>query len=120
VVESVEDIVRQAGEEIDDEPALEVVHADNFRVRDHFATGTNKSGVEIKDNVDEEDDVDDGIDHQERDIFRRLVLKGHVIGHHDGRVESEAKNDPVPEGLEGAVMQKDVRRCFRSLLAILW
>ena len=119
VVERVEDVVRQAGEEVDDEPALEVIHADDFGVGDHLAAGADERRVKVEDNVDEEDDVDDRVDDQQTDVLGRLVLEGHVVGHHDGRVEGEAEDDPVPQGLEGAVMQQDVRRRFRRLLTVL-
>ena len=119
MVERVEDVVRQAGEEVDDEPALEVIHADDFGVGDHLAAGADERRVKVEDNVDEEDDVDDRVDDQQTDVLGRLVLEGHVVGHHDGRVEGEAEDDPVPQGLEGAVMQQDVRRRFRRLLTVL-
>ena len=88
-------------------------------IGDNFAAGSDESGVEIEDDVDEEDDVDDRIDHQEADILGRLVLEGHVEGHHNGRVEGEEQDDVVPEGLEGAVMQQYVRRRLGRLLAVL-
>ncbi len=119
VVERVEDVVRQTGEQVDDEPALEVVHADDFGVGDDFAVGSDEGRVEIENDVDEEDDVDDRVDDQQTDVLRRLVLEGHVVGHHDGRVEGEAEDDPVPQGLKGAVVQQDVRRRFGGLLAVL-
>ena len=64
VVESVEHIVRQTGEEIDDEPTFEVIHADDFWIGDHFTARSDKGGVEVEDDVDEEDDVNDRIDHK--------------------------------------------------------
>jgi hypothetical protein len=57
VVESVKDVVRQTREEIDDEPTLEVIHADDFRVGDDLATGSNECRVEVEDDVDEKDYV---------------------------------------------------------------
>lgn len=75
--------------------------------------------MKIEDDIDKEDDIDDGVDHQEGDILRSLVLEGHVVGHHDGRVEGQTEDDPVPQGLEGAVVQQDVRRRFGRLLAVL-
>lgn len=119
VVERVKDVVRQAREQVDDEPALEVVHADDFGVGDHLAAGADERRVEVEDDVDEEDDVDDGIDDEQTHVLRRLVLEGHVVGHHDGGVEGETEDDPVPQGLEGAVVQQDVRRCFGRLLTVL-
>ncbi len=119
MVESVEDVVGEAGEEVDDEPGLEVVEADDLWVRDDLSAGADVRGVEVEDDVDEEDDVDDGVDHQEGDVLRRLVLERHVVGDHDGRVEGEDQDDPVPDGLESAVVQQDVRGRLGGLLAIL-
>lgn len=64
VIERVEYVVRQTGEQVYDEPALEIVHADDFRIGDHLAAGTDERRVKIEDDVDEEDDIDDRIDHQ--------------------------------------------------------
>ena len=96
MVERVEDVVRQTGEQVDDEPTLEVVHADDFRVGNDLAVGPDERRVKIEYDVDKEDDVDDRVDDQQTDVLRRLVLEGHVVGHHNGRVEGEAKDDPVP------------------------
>ena len=104
MIESVEHIVRQTGEKIDDEPTLEVIHADYFWIGDHFATGTDECSMKVEDNVDEEDDVHDRVDHQKAHIFRCLILKGHVVGHHDCRVERQTQDDPVPQGFERTVM----------------
>lgn len=105
VVERVEHIVRQAGEQVNDEPGLEVVHPDDFRVGHHLATRTHERRVEVEDDVDKEDDVNYGVDHQQRDVLGGLVLEGDVVRNHDGRVEGEAQDDPVPDGLEGAVVE---------------
>lgn len=119
VVKRVEHIIRQAGEEVDDEPGLEVVHPDHFRVRHDLAARTHERRVEVEDNVDEEDDVNYGVDHQQRDVLGGLVLEGYVVRDHDGRVEGETQDDPVPDGLEGAVVEEDVGRRLRCLLAVL-
>jgi hypothetical protein len=104
VVEGVEDVVRQAAQQIDDEPALEVVHPDDFGVGDDFSPGSHKSGVKVQNDIDEEYDVDDGVDHQERNIFGSFILEGDVVRDHYRRVKRETQNDPVPDGLESAVM----------------
>ena len=42
-----------------------------------------------------------------------------IIGHHDGCVEGENQDDPVPDGLEETVVEDDVRRCLGSLESVL-
>ena len=119
MIEGVEHVVGQAGEQVDDKPRLEVVHADDLRIADHLSSGTHEGRVEVEHDVDEEDDVNDGVHHQEADILGRLVLEGDVEGHHDGRVEGETQNGPVPDGFEGTVVKQDVRRRLGRLLAVL-
>lgn len=57
--ESVHNVVRKAGQQVDDKPALQIIHADDFGIRDHFAAGSHERCVEVEHNIDEEDDVDD-------------------------------------------------------------
>ena len=119
VLEGVEDVVREAGEQVDDEPALQVVHADDVRVGHDLAVRADERRVEVEDDVDEEDDVDDAIDDKQRHGVECLVAEGDVERHHDGRVEGEDENHPVPRRLEGRVVQDDVRRRFWRLLPVL-
>jgi len=119
VVECVEHVVRQAGQQVDDEPRPEVVHPDHLRVGHDLAAGPDERGVEVEHDVDEEYHVDDGVDHQQGHVLAGLVLERHVVRHHDGRVEGQAQDDPVPDGLERAVVQQDVRRRLRRLLPVL-
>ncbi len=100
MVERVEYVVGEAGQQVDDEPRLEVVEPDDLGVGDDLAAGAHVGGVEVEHDVDEEDDVDDGVDDEEGHVLRRLVLERHVVGHHDGRVERQDQDDPVPDGLE--------------------
>jgi len=104
VIERVEHVVRQTGQQVDDEPRPEIVHPDDLRVGDHLAAGTDERGVEVEHDVDEEYDVDDGVDHQQGHVLAGLVLERHVVRHHDGRVERQAQDHPVPYGLERAVV----------------
>jgi len=118
VLEGVDDVIREAGQQVDDEPGLDVVHADEFGVRDDLAGRAHEGGVEVEDDVDEEDDVHDAVHHQPGDVVL-LGLEGHVVGHHDGGVEGEDEDHPVPRGLEEAVVQDDVRRRLRGFLLVL-
>ena len=45
--------------------------------------------------------------------------KDNVETYHDSSVEGKKEDDPVPRGLEGAVVQEDVGRGAGSLLAVL-
>ena len=119
VIEGVEHVVGQAGEEVDDKPRLEVVHADDLGVADHLSARTHERRVEVENDVDEEDDVHNGVDHEQTDILGGLVLEGDVEGHHDGGVEGEAQDGPVPDGFEGTVVEQDVGRRLGRLLAVL-
>jgi len=105
VVERVEDVVGEAGEEVDDKPGLEIVDPDDLRVRHDLSRRADVRRVKVEDDVDEENDVDDGVDDEERHVFRRLVLEGDVVGDHDGRVEGQTQYDPVPDGFEGTVVK---------------
>ena len=75
VIECVEYVVRKAREEIDDEPTLEIIHADDFGVRNDFSTGTHERRMEIEHDVNEEDHVHDAVHDQKAHVFRRLVLQ---------------------------------------------
>lgn len=119
VIERVEHVVRQTGEQVDDEPRPKVVHTDDLWIGDHLSARPNERGVEVEHNVDEEYDVDNGIDHQQGNVLAGLVLERHVVRHHDGRVEREAQYHPIPYGLECAVVQQNVRWCLRRLLPVL-
>ena len=100
-----DEVVRQAGQQVDDEPRLEVVEANDARVGDDFAGRTDERRVEIDEDVDEEDDVDDGIDDKDgRRVAVRLVVERHVVRHHDGRVERQQQYQPVPLRLEYRVV----------------
>ena len=119
MLEGVEHIIRQTREQVDDEPTLEIVHADDVRVGHDLAAGTDECRVEVEDDIDEEDDIDDAVDYEERDGVEGLVTEGDVEGNHDGRVEGEDEDHPVPRRLEGRVVQDDVGRRLGRLLAVL-
>ena len=74
--------------------------------------------MEVEHDVHQEDDVHNAVHHQPRDVVL-LGLEGHVVGHHDGGVEGEDEDDPVPGGLEQAVVQDDVGRGLGRLLLVL-
>lgn len=73
-------------------------------IRYDFTTSANKSRMEVEDNVNEEDNVNDGIDNKEKHILASFILKGDVIRHHNCRIKSETKNYPVPDCFKGAIM----------------
>lgn len=118
VLESIDDVVRQAGEQVYDKPGLEIIHTYQLRVGDDLASRPDEGSVEVEHDVYQEDDVHNTVQHQPGDVVL-LGLEGHIVGHHDGRVESKDQDHPVPRGLEGAVVENDVRRCLGSFLLIL-
>ena len=118
VLEGVDDVIRQTGQQVDDEPGFHVVHADQLGVGDDFSGRADEGGVEVEDDVHEEDDVHDAVHHQPGDVVL-LGLEGDIVGHHDGRVEGEDEDDPVPGGLEEAVVQDDMWRRLRRFLFVL-
>ena len=74
MVEGIEDVVGQTGEKVDDEPRLEIVDSDDGGVRHHLPPRSHVGGVEVEDDVNEEDHVHDGVDHQETDVLRGFVF----------------------------------------------
>ena len=74
MIESIEDVVGEAGEEVDDEPGLEIVDPDDGGVAHHLAARPHVRRVEVEDDVNEEDHVHDGVDHQETDVLRGFVF----------------------------------------------
>ncbi len=74
--------------------------------------------MEVEHNVHQENHIHNAVYHQPGDVVL-LGLEGHVVGDHNGCVEGEDENHPVPGSFEGAVVQDDMRRCFWSLLFVL-
>ena len=119
MLKGVDDVVGKAGEQVDHEPGLQVVHADELGVGDDLAGGAHEGGVEVEHDVHQEYDVHHAVGHQPAKVGVGLVvLEGHVVGHHDGCVEGEDEDHPVPGGLEGAVVQDNVRRGLGGLLFV--
>ena len=119
MLEGIEDVVRQAREEIDHKPAFQIVHADNLGVGHHLSGGADKRCVKIEYDVNEEDHVHDAVCDQQRYVVHSLAFEGHVERNHDCSVEGEDKYDPIPGGLEGGIMQDNVRWSLWSFLSVL-
>lgn len=75
--------------------------------------------MKVEYNVNQEDHVHHTVHHQPRQVVL-LGPEGNVIRHHDGGVEGQDEDDPVPGGLEGAVVEYDVRGSLGGLLLVLW
>jgi len=118
-LEGVDQVVRQARKQVNDEPGLKIVETNHSRVGDDLAGRTDERRVEVDENVDEEDDVDDGVDDEDRRRVKRLVAERHVVRHHDGRVERQQQNQPVPLGFEHGVVEDDVLRRLGRLLSVV-
>lgn len=118
VLKGVDDIIRQAGQQVNYKPGLDVVHSDELGIGDDLTSWTDEGSVEVENNVDKEDDVHNTVHHQPSDIVL-LGLEGHVVGNHDGSVEGEDEDNPVPSGLEQAVVQNDVGWSLWRFLFVL-
>lgn len=46
-------------------------------------------------------------------------VRSDVVRHHDGRVEGQDEDHPVPDGLERRVMEYNVMRSFGRFLSVL-
>ena len=118
IFKGIDDIVGQAGQQVNNKPRLQVVHSYQLCVWNDLPSRTHEGGVEVKHDVDQEDDVHHAVQHQPNQVVL-FGLKRDVIGHHDGGVEGEDEDDPVPGGLEGAVVEDDVWRGLGGLLFVL-
>lgn len=47
ILEGVDDVVRQAGQQVDNKPGLQVVHSNQLGVWDDLTGGSNERGVEV-------------------------------------------------------------------------
>ena len=63
MIESIEDVVGEAGEEVDDEPGLEIVDPDDGGVAHHLAARPHVRRVEVEDDVNEEYHINDWVYH---------------------------------------------------------
>lgn len=134
-----EQLVRDAAEQVDDEPALQVLASDDRRVGDHFAVASDKRCVEVqglwqssrhrktherntdfsikdiaiknKKNYYNIDEEDDIDEVVEKDETG-LGAERHVERHHHRRVDREHQNEPVPHILEMPDVQCSI---FNSL-----
>ena len=69
------------------------------------AIGADERRVEVEDYVDEEDDVDDGVDDEYGDILvGEALTHRQVVRHHDHREEGQRQNHPVPSHLQKKIM----------------
>ena len=74
MVEGIEDVVGQTGEKVDDEPRLEIVDSDDGGVRHDLPPRSHVGGVEVEDNINEENHIHDRVHHQQAHVLRRLVF----------------------------------------------
>lgn len=47
VIKSIENIIRQTAEQINDKPRFQIVHTDDFWVADHLAAGSHKGRMKV-------------------------------------------------------------------------
>lgn len=118
ILEGVDDIIRQTGQQVNHKPGFQVIHANEFRVRYHFPGRSHESGMKVQHNVHQKDHIHNAVHNQPGDVVL-LGFERDVVGDHDGGVESENEDDPVPGGLKGTVVQDDVRGGLGGLLFVL-
>lgn len=68
MVECIEHVVRKAREKIDEKPGLQIIHTYDLGLGHDLTARANESGVKVEDNVNEEDDVYNGVNDEEADI----------------------------------------------------
>lgn len=125
-----EEVKGNGGHHVDEEPSFKVVHGDLGRVADHLVVGVDVRGAEVDEDVDDEHDVHDEVDHVERvtrvATHSPLLLLGVVeqeggaVRREDGRVNDKQQDEPVPHGLERAVVQDGELVDARRLELVLW
>lgn len=138
-----EQLVRDAAEQVDDEPALQVLASDDRRVGDHFAVASDKRCVEVQGlwrssshrklmngtqsfplkvsrkrtkKIYYNVDEEDDIDEVVEKDETGLRAERHVERHHHRRVDREHQNEPVPHILEMPDVQCSI---FNSLASII-
>lgn len=87
-------------------------------------------GAEVDDYVHDEEHVHHEVGHVQRvtrvaaSSLPRVAMfvqqEGGWVRGDNGRVEDQQQNDPVPKGLDGAVMEQDPPCCFRNLEFVFW
>lgn len=119
LLKCVENVVRQTWQKVNDEPAAQVVVPNDLCTRDDL-TGrrVHKGRVEVQYDVDEEDDVDCTVKDKQGHVVEALVAEGGVEGNHDGSVEGQQKDQPVPDATEQGVVENDVRWGARRILLV--
>jgi hypothetical protein len=88
MVECIEHVIRKAREEINEKPRLQIIHTDDLGFGHNLTTRSNESSMEVENDVDEKDDIHNGVNNKEAHIFRCFVLEGNIVGHHYSCVES--------------------------------
>jgi len=76
-------------------------------------------GVAVEEDVDKEDNVDDAVCDELRDVVDGLAVERRVVRHHDRRVVGQHEDEPVPRAPEPRVMKNNVLRSSGRRRAIL-
>ena len=111
-----EEIKRNGGDEVDEEPALEVVNGDLSGVTHDLVVFVDVRRAEVDEYVDDEHDVNDDLDEAEwvacvvvyTGLRRHVLLvqqEGGSVWRHNGSVHDEDEYKPVPHCFERRVMQ---------------
>lgn len=76
--------------------------------------------MKVEYNVNEEDHVDNAVNHQEDDIIDGFAAKGRIEWHHHGGVAGEEEDHPIPCRLEGHIVENHMRRGLWRFLFVRW
>lgn len=101
--------------DVDEEPALEIVLGDATRMAHHLVVTVHVGGPEVDDDIDDEHDVHHQVHHIERIAGVSAVgpalsvvlaeQEGGAVRREHSRVQHEQQDQPIPYGLERAVVQ---------------
>ncbi len=123
-------VERDGGHHVDEEPALEVVHGDLAGMRHDLVILVDVRRAEVDEDVDDEHDVHDEVDDVEGVVVARrartvlgarllVEQEGGDVRREDGGVDDEDEDQPVPHSLEGRVVQDGEAVHARRLQLVL-
>lgn len=86
ILKCIDDIIWQAGEQVNHKPGLQVIHANQLGVRDHLSRRPHKGGVEIKHNVHQKNDIYNAVNYQPCHVVL-FGFKGDIVRDQNSSVE---------------------------------
>lgn len=81
----------------------------------------------VKVSTDDEEDLHQDVAHTGRIARRRAAVlpylycsEANIVGHSDGHIEGSQQDQPIPPGLEGAVVKEDEARLLDVGHLVFW